>query len=163
MTTHKINAGDAQPIKQAPRRILVKKGDEAGRAVSEMDEQEIVESSSSPWCSPVVLFWKKDDSTRFCVDYRKLNDVTRKDSFPLPRADVTLDALNVAKCIGVARSISGGDIFIYSCSAQLSSLERESISKEINFAEHEYMYMSSSLIELVTPLAKWISTFDLKS
>ena len=47
MTTHKINAGDAQPIQQAPRRILVKKGDEVVRAVSEMEEQEIVESSSS--------------------------------------------------------------------------------------------------------------------
>ena len=53
---------------------------------------------------------------------------------------------------GVASSISGGDIFIYLCSAQLSSFESESISKEINFAEHEYMNMSPSLIELATPL-----------
>ena len=45
-----------------------------------------------------------------------------------------------------------GDIFIYSCSAQLISFEIESISKEINCAEHEYMNMSPSLIELATPL-----------
>ena len=45
----------------------------------------------------MVLIRKKDGSTRFCVDYRKLNNVTRKDSFPLPRVDVTLDALNGAK------------------------------------------------------------------
>ena len=62
-----------------------------------MEEQGIVEPSSSPWCAPVVLIRKKDGSTRFCVDYRKLNNVTRKDSFPLPRVDVTLDALNGAK------------------------------------------------------------------
>ena len=96
-TTHKINTGDAQPIKQAPRRIPVKKRDEAARAVNEMEQQGIVEPSSSFWCAPVVLVRKKDGSTRFCVDYRKLNDVTRKDSFPLPRVGVTLDALNGAK------------------------------------------------------------------
>ena len=52
----------------------------------------------------------------------------------------------------VASSISEGDIFIYSCSAQLISFEIDSISKEINCAEHEYMNMSPSLIELATPL-----------
>ena len=53
---------------------------------------------------------------------------------------------------GVASSITGGDIFIYSCSAQLISFEIMSISKEINCAEQEYMNMSPSLIELATPL-----------
>ena len=61
-----------------------------------MEKQGIVEPSTSPWSSPVVLVRKKDGSTRFCVDYRRLNDVTQKDSFPLPQIDVTLDALNGA-------------------------------------------------------------------
>ena len=53
---------------------------------------------------------------------------------------------------GVASSISEGDIFIYSCSGQLISFEIKSISKELNRAEHKYMNMSPSLIELATPL-----------
>ena len=54
----------------------------------------VIEPSSSPWASPVVLVQKKDGSTRFCIDYRKVNQVTRKDAYPLPRIDMTLDMLH---------------------------------------------------------------------
>ena len=52
-----------------------------------------MEPSSSPWASLVVLVKEKNGNYRFCVDYRKLNSVTIKDSYPLPRIDDTLDAL----------------------------------------------------------------------
>ncbi|GFX36758.1 hypothetical protein TNCV_4827081 [Trichonephila clavipes] len=58
-----------------------------------MKNNDIIEPSSSPWASPIVLVRKKDGLTRFCVDYRRLNDVTKKDSYPLPRIDDTLDTL----------------------------------------------------------------------
>ncbi|GBM06797.1 Retrovirus-related Pol polyprotein from transposon 297 [Araneus ventricosus] len=59
-----------------------------------LDEGQRTAESSGPWASPIVLVKKKDGSTRFCVDYRKLNEITKKDSYPLPRIDDTLDALN---------------------------------------------------------------------
>ncbi|GFX38676.1 hypothetical protein TNCV_4187651 [Trichonephila clavipes] len=58
-----------------------------------MKNNDVIEPSSSPWASPIVLVRKKDGSTRLCVDYRRLNDVTKKDSYPLPRIDDTLDIL----------------------------------------------------------------------
>ena len=61
--------------------------------VAEMLTGGQIEVSDSPWSSPVVLVTKKDGGTRFCVDYRQLNDATVKDAYPLPRIDDTLDML----------------------------------------------------------------------
>ncbi|GFW30211.1 hypothetical protein TNCV_3067631 [Trichonephila clavipes] len=94
VTQHRIDTADHPPIKQHPRRFPFAKQEEVGTLLREMQENDIIEPSSSPWASPIVLVRKKDGSTRFCVDYRKLNDVTKKDSYPLPRIDDTLDTLS---------------------------------------------------------------------
>lgn len=60
-------------------------------------DHNVIEESHSPWSAPVVLVRKKDGTHRFCVDYRRLNDVTIKDSHPLPRVDDTLDRLSGAR------------------------------------------------------------------
>ncbi|UYV73333.1 K02A2.6-like [Cordylochernes scorpioides] len=62
--------------------------------VEKMMETKIIRPSSSPWASPVILVRKKDGSLRFCVDYRRLNKITKKDVYPLPRIDDALDTLS---------------------------------------------------------------------
>ena len=59
-----------------------------------MADAGIIEPSVSPWCSPIAIVTKKDGSIRFCLHFRKLNLVTRRDSKPLPRIDDTLGALS---------------------------------------------------------------------
>jgi hypothetical protein len=94
---HRINTGDAAPIRQRPRRMPFAKEAEMKRQLEEMLKPGIIEPSSSPWASPVSLAPKKDGSLRFCIDFRKLNDVTVKDSYPLPRMDDLFDILRGAE------------------------------------------------------------------
>lgn len=91
---HRIDTGDHVPIKQAPRRLPFCRRAEVDQLIAKMQKQGVIEESKSPWSSPIVLVKKKDGSTRFCVDYRRLNAVTKKDSYPLPRIEDTLDALS---------------------------------------------------------------------
>ncbi|GFT30173.1 retrovirus-related Pol polyprotein from transposon 412 [Trichonephila clavipes] len=107
VTQHRIDTADHPPIKQHPRRLPFAKQEEVGTLLREMQENDIIEPSSSPWASPIVLVRKKDGSTRFCVDYRKLNDVTKKDSYPLPRIDDTLDTLSGHKWFSILDLKSG--------------------------------------------------------
>ncbi|KFM56688.1 Retrovirus-related Pol polyprotein from transposon 412, partial [Stegodyphus mimosarum] len=97
LTQHRIDTGDHPPIKQHPRRLPIAKQEEVRALLKDMQESNVIEPSASPWASPIVLVRKKDGSTRFCVDYRRLNEVTKKDSYPLPRIDDILDTLSGSK------------------------------------------------------------------
>ena len=94
---HTIDTGNVHSIRQRPRRVPLSKMAEAEAEIKSMAAQGVIEPSTSPWSSNIVLVKKKDNSLRFCVDFRQLNDVTQKDSHSLPRIDDTLDALSGAK------------------------------------------------------------------
>ena len=76
LLTHQINTGSSQHIRQPTRRLPLHKRAEADTLLKDMLKKGVIEPSSSPWTSPIVLVRKKDGSTRFCVDYRKINEVT---------------------------------------------------------------------------------------
>ncbi|BHF78402.1 hypothetical protein SprV_0602151500 [Sparganum proliferum] len=90
---HSIETGSAKPIWQAPRRIPVLYQNEVRDQLDNMPATGVIRPSHSPWASPVTLVPKKDGKLRFCIDYRRLNAVRTRDSFPLPRIECTLDAL----------------------------------------------------------------------
>ena len=94
---HKIPTGSAHPIKQPVRRLPIQMNEEISQQIDEMLQKDVIQTSSSPWASGIVMVQKKDGKKRFCVDYRKLNDVTTKDAYALPRIDDSLDQLAGAK------------------------------------------------------------------
>jgi hypothetical protein len=98
---------DARPLKQRPYRHGPIQEQEIERQVQELKEQGLIKEGQGAWSSPVVLVQKKDKSWRFCVDYRKLNDVTSKDAYPLPRIDESLDALGGSRYFSTLDLTSG--------------------------------------------------------
>ena len=91
---HNIDTGASSPIRQHPRRLPYHHRAEVEKQVRDMLAQGVIQRSISPWSSPFILVKKKDGSYRFCMDYRKLNSVTKIDAHPLPRVDDLLEALN---------------------------------------------------------------------
>ena len=104
---HNIHTGEAPPIRQSVRRVQPQRREEVRELLNDMLERRVVEPSTSPWAAPIVLVRKKDGTTRFCVDYRKLNDATRKDAYPLPRIDTTLDTLSGSQWFSTLDLLSG--------------------------------------------------------
>ena len=93
LVKHEIHLTDTQPFKEAYRRINPLLLDEVKTHVKEMLDTGAIRHSNSPWSNAIVLVRKKDGSLRFCIDFRRLNERTRKDSYPLPRIREVLDSL----------------------------------------------------------------------
>ena len=97
VTKHRIETQEnekpvfSQPYRAGPEARKVVK-----ESVKEMLDKNVIEAARTEWASPVVLVPKPDGTLRFCVDYRKLNEITVKDAYPLPRMDDCLDSLGDA-------------------------------------------------------------------
>ena len=90
---HEIVTNGAAPIRQRFRRLSPEKRAEMRAMLNDMLQENLISPSKSPWAAPIVLVNKKDGTSRFCVDYRRMNAVTRKDAYPLPRVDDILETL----------------------------------------------------------------------
>ena len=104
---HEIHTGCSPPIRQAARRLPPQRRQEVKKLLKTMLDNNVIQPSKSPWSSPIVLVKKKDNSLRFCVDYRKLNDITYKDAYPLPRIDDTLNTLAGSNWFSTLDLLSG--------------------------------------------------------
>lgn len=93
ITRHSIATGNTMPIRQQRYRQPFHIRQEIEQQVQAMLQNDIVRPSTSPWNSPVLMVPKKDGTFRFCVDFRRLNSITDKDAYPIPRVDETLESL----------------------------------------------------------------------
>ena len=84
---HIIDTGNSQPVKVPPRPIPFHFADRVHKQLQEMADEGIIQPSNSPWCAPAVYVPKPNGEIRICVDFVQLNRVTKKDSYPVPRAD----------------------------------------------------------------------------
>jgi hypothetical protein len=96
---HQIDTGDSTPIASPPYRLTPGKRQILQVEINAMLEAGIIEECESAWASPAVFVPKPDGSIRVCVDYRRLNAVTKPDMYPLPLMDDLLNAIGPIGCI----------------------------------------------------------------
>ena len=95
-TEHFIETKDNPPFKIAPYQVAPYKLPAVQEEIKEMLDKGVIVPNKSPYSSPIVMVPKKDGTNRMCIDYRKLNEITTKDAYPLPRIGQTIDALQGA-------------------------------------------------------------------
>jgi len=88
---------DEKLLYQPPYGVPYAQQETLNEEIQDMEDRGVIEPSISPWSAPIVMVKKKDGSMRLCIDYRKLNDVTRTDPYPIPLIHETLDKLGKAK------------------------------------------------------------------
>ncbi|KYO34810.1 hypothetical protein Y1Q_0009657 [Alligator mississippiensis] len=107
LAVHMIDTGSHRPILSRPYAVNAKVMEEIKWELAEMRELGVIQPSTSPWSSLVVLIRKQDGTIRFCVDYRKLNAITTPDAYPMPRTDSFLDRLGPAYIISTLNLSQG--------------------------------------------------------
>ena len=96
---HDVNVGDAAPVKQHSYRLNPRKQQYLKEEIKYLLEKDFIEPSSSSWSSPCILVPKPDGSYQMCTDYRKINSVTKTDTFPIPRMDDCIDKVGKPKYV----------------------------------------------------------------
>lgn len=96
---HTIKLTDSTPIRQHPYRVPERLIEPLKGEIQLMRKMGVIDPSNSPWSNPIVLVPKKDGSLRSCLDFRKLNAVSKFDAYPMPRIDELVERIGQAKYI----------------------------------------------------------------
>jgi transposase InsO family protein len=107
LVEHEIDTGDAPPVRSGLRRHSPAEAQHITAETTVLNSNGLIRPSRSLWSSPVVLVRKKDGALRFAIDYRKLNKVTKRETFPIPRVDDALSALSGCKFFSTLDLASG--------------------------------------------------------
>ena len=99
LAVHDVDVGDAVPIKQSPYRVSPKRRSILQQELEYMLQHRLIQRGAGAWSSPVTLVPKPGGKFRFCIDYRRVNSVTKTDSYPLPRIDDCIDQIGTASFI----------------------------------------------------------------
>ncbi len=126
-------------VRSRPYRLPEHKKKVVQSELEAMLEMGVIEESRSDWASPIVLVPKTDGSVRFCVDYRKVNAVSKFDAYPMPRVDELLDRL------GTARFYSTLDLTKGYWQIPLSPLSKEKSAFTTPFGLHQFVTLPFGL------------------
>ncbi len=94
---HILDTKEVDPVTQKPYKYSRAEQDYLVEQIKMLIEAGLIRPSKSPWMSPVVLIKKKDGTLRLCIDFRRLNDVTVKDAYPLPNVDQIISSMSGCK------------------------------------------------------------------
>ena len=137
---HQIHTGDQPAIKQQIRRYPAARREEERQLVEDMLAIGIIQESNSAWSSLTVLVKKKDGTTRFCIDYRRLNQVTKVDAYPLPHIE---DSLNT---LGAARFFCSVDLASGYWQVEMDAADREKTAFVTQGGLYEFRVMPFGLV-----------------
>ncbi len=146
---NQINTDNHSPIKPAPRWVPLTKCklEEMESLIQSMKGPGIIEPSSSPWSSPLTLVPKKDGTTRFCVNYWKLNEIRRKDSYPLPHIDDIFDVFHGWFC---PLDLKNG---FWQVEVSFQTERRQYLQPDLNYGNSQYCHSDSAMHQ--QPLNGW--------
>ncbi len=136
---HHIETEPGVVVRSRPYRLPEHKKKVVQSELEAMLEMGVIEKSHSDWASPIVLVPKTDGSVRFCVDYRKVNAVSKFDAYPMPRVDELFDRL------GTARFYSTLDLTKGYWQIPLSPLSKEKSAFTTPFGLHQFVTLPFGL------------------